>query len=417
MSRSKADVLIVGGGVIGLCSAFYCTENGMSVELVERDRIPAGSSSGNAGLIVASHVSPLATPELLREGIRHLFDPYGPFTIKLRPDRELLSWLSKYFGYCNQKHAEKAVEAMVPFMARSRELHEKLASVGGGQYDYAGDGLLFLYSDQKNFRKGQQHASRMKKYGIESRFISGDSFRRMDGGFGENIAGAVEYPNDGRLNPASFVSWLADRLKTKSCRIHEETEVIGFETFDRKVNRVKTTKGDFAADAFVVCAGAWSSLLLRMLCVSLPLYGAKGYSVTFDLPESAPSVPLLLEEPRIAVTPYKDSFRIAGVLDLSGFDMAVDPKRIVNMENQVKNFLPGLNDLKVREIWRGLRPCAPDGLPVIGRAGNFKNLWVATGHATKGMSLGPSTGKMVADLLLGKSIGRQSVDFSLERFA
>ena len=416
MNHSKTDIIVIGGGIIGLSIAYFSACQGASVILVEKNRTPSGTSYGNAGLIVPSHCEPLPGPKVIREGIRQLFDSTGAFSIRLQPDPEMILWLLRFCCYCNTKHFFRSVEIYKALGQASLQLHTDFAKQGGSVYEYDQTGLLHLYVSTKAFRKSREDASRMEDYGIKSRILSGDEVRNLDPSIGTQVLGAVQHSIDGRLNPLTFMEWLTREAKNKGVDLKTGTEVFGFEKTRRQIEKIYTTRGSFRGDQVVLATGAWTALLSKKLGLRLPIQGAKGYSLTFRRPPNSPRIPIILQESHIAMTPLEQSFRITGALELSGLDGGIDLKRIKTIQYHANTYVPQLKKMDLIEIWRGFRPCTPDGLPMIGKAESFNNLWIASGHSTKGMTLGPVTGKLMGAMLAGKSIGPIAQALSVNRF-
>jgi D-amino-acid dehydrogenase len=256
----------------------------------------------------------------------------------------------------------------------------------------------------------------MEAYGIQSRILSGDEVRNLDPSIGLKVLGAVQHTIDGRLNPLAFMEWLYREAKDKGVHFKTGTEVFGFDKTRQRIEKIYTTRGNFKADQVVLAAGAWTAPLSKKLGLRLPIQGAKGYSLTFRRPPDSPRIPIILQESHIAMTPLKERFRITGMLEISGLDGGIDLKKIKTIQNHANTYMPQLNKMELMEIWRGFRPCTPDGLPIIGKVESFNNLWIASGHATKGMTLGPVTGKLISAMLAGKSIGPIAPALRVNRF-
>ncbi|SMC24988.1 D-amino-acid dehydrogenase [Desulfacinum hydrothermale DSM 13146] len=404
MGAQKPDVVIVGGGVMGLTSAYYLARQGAAVTVLEKGQLPAGSSYGNAGLVVPSHLQPLCSPANVREGLRHLANPTGSFSIDLSADPWRMAWLARFVRHSRTDHVRYAVGIYRVLADRSLVLHDDLVRQGGQAYEYSRNGLLCIHETPQSLEAAAREAEELARSGRPARVLDADQVRDLVPAAGSCIAGGVFQEPDGRLHPAAFISWLADEVRRAGGRILEGTEVFGASLAGTGVRRLQTTKGPMEADQFVLAAGAWTGRLGAMLGRRLPVEAAKGYSITYEKPAKTVSLPLLLEEARVAVTPFADSLRLAGVLELSGLDDRLSARRIAAMEHDLRRILPGLGPLKVREIWRGFRPCTPDGLPIIGRLRRPHNVVVATGHATKGIFLGPVTGEMVSQLLSGSRL-------------
>ncbi len=258
----------------------------------------------------------------------------------------------------------------------------------------------------------------MQSIGIEAEILDVTEVQALEPGVRADIAGGVLYPQDAHLDPARFVRGLAQQLERKDVEIRTSTEVIGFETSGRRVTVVETTRGDFSAEEIVLAGGAWSPGIAEDLQIDLPIQPAKGYSITVKSPERSPAIPIMLAEAKVAVTPMGEILRFAGTLEMAGFDLSINRRRVDAILRAVSDYLPeiDLENLERIEIWRGLRPCTPDGLPFLGRSRMYDNLTIAAGHATIGLSLGPITGKLVSQLIMDEE---PSIDLTLcnvERF-
>jgi D-amino-acid dehydrogenase len=395
-------IIVVGGGVVGVCAAYYLVRRGLPVALVEKGDIAAGSSYGNAGLIVPSHSVPLAAPGVLRQGLRWMLDPESPFYIRPRPSRELGRWLFRFARACTESHVRRALPVIRDLSRMSLDLYRELAALPGLEFGFRQDGALAVYRTAAGLEHGRHEAALLEAAGIGAQVLDGAGARALEPALRRDLAGAVHFPGDAHVTPDRFVRGLAREAEGLGARLLTGTEVLGFTRRGGRIAAVETTRGDLAAEQVVLAAGSWSAGLARGLGLDLPIQPAKGYSVTCDRPASGPRMPLLLGEARVAVTPMGDALRFAGTLELAGLDLAIDRRRVAAIRRAVPQYLAGDAGSTVREIWRGLRPCSPDGLPYIGRPARCDNLIVATGHAMIGVSLGPVTGALVAQLAAGE---------------
>jgi len=230
------------------------------------------------------------------------------------------------------------------------------------------------------------------------------------------VVGGIHYPRDGHIHPARFVTGLAEKAQDLGAQLWTKTEALGFESSQGKITKIHTTRGDILPKQIILATGSWSPEVARALRVQIPIQAAKGYSVTLENPPVSPKIPLSFGEARVVVNPLGDSLRLAGTLELAGMDFSINARRVDAMQKASNEYLPGLQEAKIIEIWRGLRPCTPDGLPIIGRSSDFDNLMVAAGHAMLGMSLGPVTGKLVSQLVNGEKTDVDVLPFRIERF-
>ncbi len=400
----SCDVLVVGGGVIGVCAAYYIAAAGGTVTLVERDEICGGCSYGNAGLVVLSHSIPLAAPGVFGKTLLWLLDPDSPFYIKPRLDLDLLRWLWRFAKSCRYQSTREAIPILRDLTRASIELYCELAAMKGLAFGFQKNGLLVLYTGSSGREEGRKQARLLQEFEIESQDLSPTRARQFASTIKPNIAGGTYYPEDYQLIPADFVRGLAKKAESLGVRMYPSTSVESFETAGRKISAAITSRGEIRPSEIVLAAGAWSSALLQALQAELPLQPAKGYSVTLKRsPQMNLLTPLLLHEAKVVVTPMGDAVRLAGTLELAGLETSINRRRVDGLLRSSQNYISGIPNPKPIETWAGLRPCTPDGLPVVGRLKQFKNLIIATGHGMLGLTLGPITGKLVSELIRNDS--------------
>ncbi|MCZ6676778.1 MAG: FAD-dependent oxidoreductase [Candidatus Poribacteria bacterium] len=417
--KHQSEILIIGGGVVGISSAYYLTEQGRQVTVVEKGEVCSGSSYGNAGLLVPSHSVPLAAPGVIQKGLRWMMNPESPFYIKPRLDRELLKWLWKFRGACNERHVRKSMPILRDLALASLQLFEELATLDDLEFGFEKRGLLMIFKTEKGLKGGVEEAHLMEEVGIQTQVLSPTDIHQLEPNVRANVVGGVFYPQDAHLIPARFVGQLAQHIEKKGADIRPGTEVLGFETLGNQVKTVRTTRGDFVASEVVLAGGSWSAGIAQDLQLELPIQPAKGYSITVKRPEKCPVIPLSLAEAKVAVTPMGETLRFAGTLELAGLDLSINRRRVRAIENAVSDYLPDIDveHLELIEIWRGLRPCTPDGLPFLGRSSRYDNLTIATGHAMIGVSLGPITGQLVSQLVMHEKPGIDLSALNPERFS
>lgn len=414
---THADVLVIGGGIVGVSAAYYLAREGLNVHLVEQGDIAAGSSYGNAGLVTLAHSTPLPSPAALQKGLRWMLDPTSPLYIKPRPDPGLLSWLWRFRAACSEEAFRRAVPVLGALSRLSLDLYRQLLDEEDIDAIFEQQGLLLIYLTEEGFEEDQQVAASMREFGLTSDVLTGDEVRERVPQARADVVGGVYYHDDAHIDPAGLTRALAERARARGATLHTHTKVLGLEVQNGQVARVRTTRGDFTADHVVLAAGAWSPLLAQDAGLSLPIQAAKGYSITVRRPQDFPEVPIILEEAKVAVTPMGDWLRFAGTLELAGLDMHINPTRVEAIKQGVRRYLHIDPDAEpLVELWRGLRPCTPDGYPIIGRAPRVSNLIIAAGHCMLGMTQGPGTGKLVADLVVGREPSVDIMPFAPSRF-
>ena len=401
----RADVVVVGGGVVGVAAAWELAMRGVPVTLVDKGAIAAGCSYGNAGYICPSHSVPLPHPGVLSQGLRFMFDATSPFYVRPRLDRELARWLWRFRSACTERHVRHALPVIRDLSQASLDIFTELA--GKFDFGFRRDGLLTVYRTERAFHAGCREADALQRAGIAVKILHPEAVHTLEPSLRPDVIGAVYFPDDAHATPDRFVRGLAQLAEDAGVTLSTETEVLGFRTDGARVVAVETTRGDIACRELVLAAGSWSPTIARWLGLRVPVQAAKGYSLTYEAPENGPRRPVLCAEARVAVTPMRGDHgpivRFGGTLELAGLDMSINRPRVAAIERGARQFLALPDELSLVEMWRGLRPCTPDGLPMIGRPRRWKNLVLATGHAMLGFTLGPVTGQLVAQVVTGET--------------
>jgi D-amino-acid dehydrogenase len=402
---SKKDVLIIGGGAIGLCSAYYLSRRGASVTVVDKDAMGNGCSLHNAGFVTPSHFVPLAAPGVFAQALRWMFDRKSPFHVKPRFDLELLSWAWRFRKACDERVAQRAMPVLRDLLVESSHLFEELARLDGMSFDWTKKGLALLYRTEKGKRSCEHDLKLSHELGIDAKSVGQYELHELDPQTQFRALGGVYFSGDGHLLPSSLVENLTDHLERSSVQLLPRCTVTGFEKSAGKIAGIQTDRGQLYADEFVLASSVWSSLLLRDLGIKLPLQAGKGYSITVKNPAVKPTIPYILSERRVAITPFADSLRFAGTMEFAGIDLALNPLRIEAILDAIPLYFENVErpDPSNAELWSGLRPVTPDGLPYIGRFRQFPNLIAATGHAMLGISLATVTGKLVTEIVEGRT--------------
>lgn len=413
-------VLIVGGGIIGLCAAWYIRQEGHRVVLVERGTPRQDTCSrGNAGMVVPSHFVPLAAPGVPAYALRMMLRPDGPFGLRpqLRPD--LLQWGMAFLRAARHHHVARAAPLLRDLSLRSRQLYIELARQQDNAFGLIEKGLLMLCCTEQALHHEKALAVQARQLGLDAEVLSPEEVARLEPGLRTRIAGAVLFPQDCHLQPEALVASLTRRLQACGVTFLWSTEVTGWQTANDRVRAVRTPQGPIEADAFVIAGGAWSARHNAPLGLRLLLQAGKGYSLTLSHPRQRPERCAILTEARIAVTPMGSSLRFGGTMEIVGLDPSVNARRVQGLIHSIPRYLPAFTpeDFRNVPVWTGLRPCSPDGLPYIGRTHRYANLYVATGHAMLGVSLAPITGRILADLLAERPPFCDLTLLSPDRFA
>ncbi|MCP4416981.1 MAG: FAD-dependent oxidoreductase [Chloroflexi bacterium] len=423
MNQQK-DILVIGGGVIGVATAYYLAEQGRSVTLIEKDEICAGSSHGNAGLIAKGVAIPMAAPGVLWQGMKWLLDAESPFSIKPRLDFDLVRWLWQFRGACNEKKMRQSIAILLSLGQGSFDLFDELLAKEALEFGYERKGRLLLFRSEAAFEKAIPDTVLLREFGVDSTLLDAAGVREMEPTIQTAVTHGIYVADYGHLMPDRFVHELARVAKDRGVTFKTNTAVLGFETSGHQISSVVTSQGSFTPDHVVLATGAWSPIIARHLKLKLPIQPAKGYSVTYERPlrhssvqaSSSPQYPLSLHEPHIAVTPMGDKLRFTSTLELAGYNPSINQRRVAAIRRTAHEYLSGMEDLQETAVWSGFRPLTPDDLPIIGRTGTFTNLILATGHGTLGMTHGLITGKLVSQIIGGERPSIDLAPLSIERF-
>ena len=395
---SRADVVVVGGGAIGVACAFELARAGAEVTLLEAGAaLGAGCSAGSAGLLCPSHAAPLATRAALRQGIRWSLSRDSPFALVPRPS--LLPWIARFVAACTAEREHAATSTLRTLSVASLALHEQLAAEVGTRI--ARHGTLNVYQTRAGLERAARERLDHARAGLRSEALDGGEALALEPALIAPLAGAIYYPDELSGDPLDFVRRLGAAAQEAGATIRCGSEVLSLRRAGRRVTGLETTEGRIDAGSCVLAAGAWSPRLARGLGLSIPVQGGKGYHLDYPAAAADPRVPVFLREAHVVVTPLPGRLRLAGTLALTGLDLSVDRRRLDGIERAGAQRIRGLAGRPAVAIWRGLRPCAPDGLPIVGRPGRYDNLLLATGHAMLGFTLAPLTGRIIAELARG----------------
>lgn len=415
----KTSVIIIGGGAIGLCSAYYLHHAGATVTVIDKGEFGHGSSLHNAGYVCPSHFIPLASPGIISQGLKWMLSPTSPFYMKPRLDPEFVAWAWKFRQSCTEENVRRAAPLLRDLGIASLELYKEFARRKDFDFEWTERGLATLYCTDKAKHHCEEEADLAVKLGLRAQLMNQGELQNLVPEVEIRAAGGLYFPDDCHMTPALFVQGLARHLHSIGVTMVERAEVTGLKTQHKRIIGVETAAGLYEADDVVLAGGSWSPLLARLIDINLPVQAGKGYSVTIPRKEHKPLVPLIFSEARVAVTPMGQSIRFAGTMELAGLDRSISQRRVNAILNSIHTYIGGFqqSDFAGVQPWAGLRPVSPDGVPYIGRFSKCPNLIAATGHAMIGISLAPVTGKLVSEIVAGK---KPSIDLSLlnpERFS
>ena len=412
----KKEVIIVGGGIIGLATAYYLNLEGHDVSVIDQDKIKSGASHINSGYLTPSHIIPLAAPGMISKGFRWMFNNSSPFYIKPRFDLDLVNWGMKFIKSCTSEHVQKSMKSILDINLLSKKLFIEMQQSNTFDFHLESKGLLMAYKTSLAEREEAKAASWAKDLGIIVKQLSKEEILKIQPKVPMEVAGAFMYESDAHTTPELFMNNLKNHLMSRGVKFFLDTVVTSFQKKEKKIEALNTNKGIFKADEFVIATGAWTEGILKELGIKLSIQAGKGYS--FDVKNiTGLSIPAILSEAKVAVTPMSGYTRFGGTMEISGINSKINSRRVLSIVNAAKEYYPGIEIplTSVDKARSGLRPLSTDGLPFIGRHSSFKNLVLASGHAMMGWSLGPATGKLITELVSGYDPSLDLKPYSPER--
>ncbi|AEV98914.1 hypothetical protein A4D02_10195 [Niastella koreensis] len=415
MSKS---VTIVGGGIIGLCCAYYLQKEGYDITVIEKGDITDGTSFGNAGYVSPSHFTPLASPGIVAQGLRWMLSSTSPFYIKPRLNFDLIRWLMTFWKQANTQTLHKNIPPLNDLLHLSRALTGDIKNDIGNHFRMAEVGCFMLYKSAATEKHEIELAKEAAALKIDTRVLSAQEVQAMEPDVQVDVKGGVLYPIDCHLHPGDFMRTMKAHLQKAGVKLQLNTTVTGFEKKGNTVTAVITSQGKFECSQLVLANGSWLPAVSEKLGVSLLLQAGKGYSMTYQNVPRNLRYPAILVDKRVAMTPMGADLRMGGTMEISGLNSPVLEKRAQAIYNGAKAYYPDLAlDMMPKEkIWSGLRPLTPDGLPYIGNHSKYTNLVIAGGHAMLGVSLAAATGKLVEELVGKKKTSIEVGAFRPERF-
>jgi D-amino-acid dehydrogenase len=404
MSKA-ADVIVIGGGVIGLCSAYYLRRAGASVTVLEMEDVGNGSSLKNAGYVSPSHFVPLAAPGVFAQGLRWMLRPTSPLYIEPRLDLGFLAWVVRFARSCNPTVADRAVPVLRDLLFESQRLYEDMFQTDVPECDYVQKGLTVVYRTAKGRRAVEHEAAIATRIGVDTKLLDHSGLQAMDPAMEFLADGGLYFPCDGHLVPQKLMGSLASAVTAAGVDIRRNCRFERWAPEDSRIKAVHTNDGPLSAQEYVLAAGAWSPSLVRPLGLRMLLQAGKGYSITYTDPPAMPRHPYILQEARVAITPFPGAVRLAGTMEITRVNTAINRRRVEAILDAAPRYFANYPRPRAEEgdVWGGMRPVTPDGMAYVGRYRSIPNLIVATGHAMLGISLAPVTGKIVAEIVSGES--------------
>ena len=414
------EVIVVGGGIVGLSSAYFLQESGHQVTVIDQTDMTNSCSYGNAGYVCPSHFVPLATPGIVKQGLKWMLNPQSPFYVKPRLDLSLIKWGLKFMKMATAENVEKAAIHLRDYALLSKKWYGHWESLPQFKFAYEHNGLLEIFQTEKAAEHASHLVHKAHEIGLtDTKLLNQQELFALEPNHKINAIGAIHFACDGHLYPNKLMQQLIADLKSKGVIFKTNEEVMSFEKTAGKITAVLTETNKYKADAVVIATGSWSRELAKKLDMDLLLMPGRGYSITLEDSPYQTNYPSVLVEGRVALTPMDgNKMRFGGTMEITTTDSAPQLNRVVGIIKAVKSFYPDF-DIPVPtldKVWYGYRPCSADGLPYLGRTKKWNNLVMATGHAMVGLSLGAGTGKLVSEIVNEQPTSIDISYYSPERF-
>lgn len=411
--------VIVGAGIIGLSAAYYLQKSGWQVTVIEKNDGTDNCSFGNAGMIVPSHFTPLASPGIVARGIRWMFDSKSPFYVKPSLSRSLIQWGYQFIRKANRKNVEHGAPYLRDLSLLSHALYKEMSASPDFDFSLEEKGILMYFKSQKTAEEEIHTAETARALGLDAEILTRDQVQLLEPDMELNILGAVHYHCDAHLYPNKLMSQLKKYIINKGGLLLTDEPVLSMEIHRGVIREIKTKENDYKGDVFIIAGGSWLPELTRMAGLNIPLMPGKGYSITENNPAVRLNIPAILCEARVAITPMNGLMRYGGTMEIAQVNHEINVKRVEGILEAVpkyfSNLQPKMPDTK--EIWYGFRPCSPDGLPYIGSVKKVNNLMIAGGHSMMGLGLGPATGKIISEICNLQKTSVKTDAFDPERFS
>ncbi|MGZ8540238.1 MAG: NAD(P)/FAD-dependent oxidoreductase [Chitinophagaceae bacterium] len=413
------NVVVIGGGIMGLSSAYYLNRSGHKVTVIDKDDFSDNCSYGNAGYVCPSHFIPLATPGIVWKGLKWMLNSRSPFYVQPSFNSSLVDWGFKFVKSANQKNVAASAVPLRDIAILSQQEYKLWTALPGFDFAYEHKGLLEVFQTQAMAEHAKHTVEKAKALGLDAELLSYEALQKLEPQTKINGLGAIFFKCDAHLYPDKLMKSLLGYLQQQGVQLIANEEVTGFEKEKKRIKKVITTKQAVEADEIVIATGAWSREIAAMLDTEIPMMPGRGYSLTLENSKYHLNYPAVLMEGRVAITPMDgNKIRFGGTMEVVSTKTPPRYERVEGILNAVKRFLPEFDiPMPAKDkLWYGYRPCSADGLPYIGRISKFENVVVATGHAMLGLSLGAGTGKLVSEIVDEKKSSIDIGAFEVERF-
>src|SRR6185369_263074 len=412
-------ITIIGGGVIGLCCAYYLDKEGYDVTVIDRNDITDGCSFGNMGYISPSHFIPVASPGIISQGLKWMLSSSSPFYIKPRLNWDLLRWAMRFRKNSTAEKVKQSIPHLNNLLQLSRHLMNEIKTDLNCSFALVEKGIWALYKTEKTADHEKHLTEQGGKLGLKTIICNAAEVQAREPEVEVDITGGVLWLDDCHVDPAKFMRALHDHLQKRGVKFLLNSEVVALEKNNKKITAIFTVHEKIETEELVIASGSWMPESAKLVGIDLLMQPGKGYSMVYEGLEKNLHHPSILVEARTAMTPIDRWLRIGGTMELSGHSDNILPKRVNAIYDAVKKYFPGLKIEKpnVEKAWFGYRPVTPDGMPYVGRHSKYSNLTFAGGHAMLGVSAAAGTGKLVTEIINHQPVSIEISAFDVERFS
>ncbi|MBS1031458.1 D-amino acid dehydrogenase [Gluconobacter cerinus] len=414
-------IIVMGAGVIGVTTAWYLAQEGHEVEVIDRQPgVGLETSFANAGQVSPGYSTPWAMPGLPFKVAKWMTSKHSPLIIRPRFDTAMFRFMGELLANCSEKAYDINKSRMLRIAEYARDKIDALRDETGITYDGDQKGLIQLFRTDAQVEHAAEDMRLLAESGVDHQLLNVDEIIAHEPGLAHarhRLRGGLRLPGDQTGDAHLFTRRLAAMAEQKGVKFRLGTTIEAIEAADKSIVSIRTSAGRMTADAYVLALGSYSPRLMKPLELRLPIYPVKGYSLTMPITDEsrAPVSTVNDETYKVAITRLGDRIRIGGTAELTGFSLRLSPDRRETLELSF-NEMYGGGDLSAARYWTGLRPCTPDGTPIVGPAPRYGNLWLNTGHGTLGWTMAAGSGQIVADQISGRQTAIPSLDLSLDRY-
>ncbi len=412
----KQDAIVVGAGVIGLATAYFLAREGLSVTVVDEGEPGGGCSFGNMGWVCPSLAGPLPSPGIVGSSLLGMLDGTSPLYIKPAEIIHIWPWLLSFWRHSRAVHYAAGLKANLWLNRNTLALYDQWVA-DGVAFEMHCQGLLYVFRDRAEWHHKLETAGQVVEYGVPApRKVDKEELEDLEPDLGPDVVGGILLPAERHVRPDSLTAGLVERLRKSGVTFRTGVSVSTLEADRSGIRSLRAGGERLQADVYVLGAGVHTTGLAKQAGLSLPIIAGKGYSLSIEGPNLTVRHPLYLGDTKVAVSPYGGILRIGGTMEFSGLNTRMDMRRVNSIRRASELYFRTPPTGSHVAVWTGMRPMTPDGLPVIGKAPRYDNLFVATGHGSDGVFMAPATGSLLCDLILGRA-PREALAFDPNRFA